>query len=101
MKQGAFEFQPQRLIDALLVRNVTKKELARVIGVTPQAITRFTKGQASPSNETVNKIVETLRFPEHYFFTPIPEHVMKLRESMAIYCRTHGSNKRCGVSTDR
>ncbi len=60
-------FNPDRLIIARMRRRLTKKELAAAISVTPATITRLEQGQNDPERQTVEALVEVLKFPEDFF----------------------------------
>lgn len=49
-------------------RGLTKRALAKEVGVTDRSITAYESGQTVPENQTVEKIASALRFPVEFFF---------------------------------
>ncbi|MDK2919606.1 MAG: hypothetical protein PWQ37_2339 [Candidatus Petromonas sp.] len=62
------EFNSKRLRNARLYRAKTISDLAEDVGVSKQAISQYENGRATPSFETLLKIVNSLRFPKEYFY---------------------------------
>lgn len=61
------EFNGERLKSARLYRGKTITELAEETDISKQAISQFEKGKATPSIETLLKIMNVLKFPREYF----------------------------------
>ena len=61
------EFNGERLKSARLYRGKTIKELADETEISKQAISQFENGKATPSIETLLKIMNVLKFPREYF----------------------------------
>ena len=61
------EFNGERLKSARLYRGKTIKELADQTEISKQAISQFENGKATPSIETLLKIMNVLKFPREYF----------------------------------
>lgn len=49
-------------------RGLTKRALAKEVGVTDRSITAYESGQTMPESQTVEKIASALRFPVEFFF---------------------------------
>ncbi len=60
-------FTPGRLSLARKRRGLTKKGLAKLVGVTPRTILRYEIGEIAPQDETAGKIAEALGFPVSFF----------------------------------
>lgn len=61
------EFNGERLKNARLYRGKTITELAEETEISKQAISQFENGKATPSIETLLKIMNVLKFPREYF----------------------------------
>lgn len=61
------EFNGERLKNARLYRGKTITDLADETGISKQAISQFENGKATPSIETLLKIMNVLKFPREYF----------------------------------
>lgn len=48
-------------------RGLTKRALAKEVGVTDRSITAYESGQTVPENQTIEKIASALRFPVRIF----------------------------------
>lgn len=66
-------FNPLRLSLARKRRGMKKRELAERIGVTERSVSSYEAGSQEPESNTLNKLSETLRFPEAFFFGDDPE----------------------------
>lgn len=62
------KIQPQKITEAREARGYNMSELAGVVGVTRQAISRYEQGQSIPSEKVIEKISNTLDFPVEFFF---------------------------------
>ncbi|MEA2834392.1 MAG: hypothetical protein QOG66_2594 [Methylobacteriaceae bacterium] len=60
-------FTPARLSLARKRRRLTKKALAKALGVTPHTVLRYETGDISPSDDVITKIAEILSFPRDFF----------------------------------
>lgn len=49
-------------------RGLTKRALAKEVGVTDRSITAYESGQTVPEGQTIEKIANVLRFPINFFF---------------------------------
>lgn len=58
-----------KLKEARIARGLTISDLAKEIGVSRQAVSKYELNQSSPSTETFNKIIQVLKFPLAFFFT--------------------------------
>lgn len=61
-------FNSDRLALARRRRGFTKKYLAEAIGVTVRALTAFEADEYPPSDETIARLAQELRFPTEFFF---------------------------------
>ena len=64
------EFNPERLDLARRRRGMTKRALAKALGITTMTLNNYRLLKHGPSSETLPKIVDTLGFPESFFFGP-------------------------------
>jgi Zn-dependent peptidase ImmA (M78 family)/DNA-binding XRE family transcriptional regulator len=60
-------FTPGRLSLARKRRGLTKKGLAKLVGVTPRTILRYEIGEIAPQDDTAEKIARALKFPVSFF----------------------------------
>lgn len=67
MKRGVANFVPSRLSQARSRRGFKKKDLARELGVSGEALRSYETGAASPLPDKVRRMSEVLNFPEHFF----------------------------------
>ena len=49
-------------------RGLTKRALAKVVGVTDRSITAYEGGQTVPESQTIRRIADALKFPVEFFF---------------------------------
>lgn len=49
-------------------RGLTKRALAKEVGVTDRSVTAYESGQTVPESQTIEKIAKALRFPVEFFF---------------------------------
>ena len=56
----------KRIIELLNIRNITQRELAREIGTTEAAISRYCRGQRVPKATTVGKMAKVLKTTTDY-----------------------------------
>lgn len=61
-------FNPKRLREARMVRELSISELADRIGVSKQAISQFELGDSIPKAENMMALIHELRFPKNFFF---------------------------------
>lgn len=62
------KFSYKLLSAARCSRGLNKSQLAALIGVTRQAVSLFEQGKSEPSNITIEKIAQVLKFPIEYFY---------------------------------
>lgn len=76
-------FNPSRLVLARKRRGMTKRALAERVGLTDRSITAFESGAAEPSEPTLTRIAQALRFPLAFFdasdLEEIPEAAASFR----------------------
>lgn len=66
-------FNPQRFSLARRRRGMKKRELANKVGVTERSVSSYENGTQVPESCTLQRIAETLNFPETFFFGDDPE----------------------------
>lgn len=78
-------FVPRRLKEARLARGYTLQQLAELIGVTRQSISKYELGQSLPSKEILYNSANILGFPIAYFYK---EYDIRQDNNSAIYFRS-------------
>ncbi|HUC91977.1 MAG TPA: XRE family transcriptional regulator [Paenibacillus sp.] len=68
-------FNPKRLREARMVRELSIAELADKIGVSKQAISQFELGESVPKAENMMAIINALRFPKSFFYGDSEQNV--------------------------
>ena len=63
-------FNPDRLDLARRRRGFTRRRLCQSVGITPQSLIRYFKGEREPGTDTVRRLAQTLRFPAKFFYGP-------------------------------
>lgn len=78
-------FEPNSLKVARYRKQLSKKDLAELIGVKPRAITGFESGEYEPSSESLKAISSATGFPEPFFSCDIelPENITASFRSLA------------------
>ena len=61
---------PQRITEAREARKYNMTQLADLLGVTKQAVSRYELDLSHPSNSVIKKMSEVLDFPESFFYKP-------------------------------
>ncbi|MBC5725853.1 ImmA/IrrE family metallo-endopeptidase [Agathobaculum sp. NSJ-28] len=61
---------PQRITEAREARKYNMTQLADLLGVTKQAVSRYELNLSHPSNSVISKMAEVLDFPERFFYKP-------------------------------
>jgi Zn-dependent peptidase ImmA (M78 family)/DNA-binding XRE family transcriptional regulator len=64
----AVGFVGSRLIEARRARGVTASDLASMVQVSVQSLSKYENGHQTPRHETVEKLAEVLGLPQPYFF---------------------------------
>jgi transcriptional regulator with XRE-family HTH domain len=64
----ALGFIPERLIEARKSRGISAVDLASMIEVSAQSLSKYENGHQTPKRETVIKLSRTLGFSEPFFF---------------------------------
>lgn len=64
----AVGFVGSRLIEARRARGVTASDLASMVQVSVQSLSKYENGHQTPRYETVQKLAEVLGLPQPYFF---------------------------------
>lgn len=62
---------PARIRQARVSRGYSMTDLAELVDVTKQAISKYEIGYTKPSAEVINKLIDVLDFPYSYFKKPI------------------------------
>src|SRR5262245_42584877 len=94
-------FIPQRLIEARLVRQMSRAELARELGVTGQAIGYYESGDRRPDMSVLLRIAEILSQPVSFFLRSGPslEGPLGTRFFRSIGTRSNKVNNALDVKT--
>lgn len=75
MTLGTTGFVGQRLVEAREARGLSNASFAELLDVvSPQAISQYEKGKATPRPEIMTLIAHKLNLPERFFLRPIEEH---------------------------
>lgn len=91
---------PEKLTEARCVRGLNVTELANLIGVTRQAVSRYEQGASDPSENVMIRVCEELNFPIEFFtntlvanrslnttfFRSLKTSEAKMRTSVEIKC---------------
>ncbi|EAU9939783.1 helix-turn-helix domain-containing protein, partial [Salmonella enterica] len=77
----------RRLKEVLNKLGYSQSELARRMGVTPQAVQRWCNGLGEPRKSALEKLSSATNMPAHWFFTPYEE-----REDRGLYINTSFSH---------
>ena len=102
MRARPAEFQPDRLRQARLHRQLTMKELADRLGITRQAISSFERRESSPSPRTLRDLARELNVPEPFLTMPIRlgentlQSAVTYRSLAASSVRSRNQAKVCG-----
>lgn len=65
-------FVGARLTEARRARGISATDLADIVGVSVQSISKYENEHQSPKLEVVHKLASQLKFPHDYFLRPIP-----------------------------
>ncbi|MCM3651344.1 ImmA/IrrE family metallo-endopeptidase [Metabacillus litoralis] len=68
---GNYHFNGDKLKLAREFHCMTVSELSQDLGVSHQMVSSYEKGDKIPTEERLKKIIEILKFPRTFFFTPI------------------------------
>lgn len=68
--KGARGFDPRRLTALRAQRGLTGKELAELVGISPEELSRYERGHSAPQIERLNAIAAVLRARPAEFITP-------------------------------
>ncbi|WP_234193250.1 XRE family transcriptional regulator [Pseudacidovorax sp. NFM-22] len=71
MTAGIRDLQPARLEQALSARNLTKGQLASLVGVSASTVTKWCKGDQSPEAETFERLASVLNLHPEWLTRPI------------------------------
>ncbi len=66
----AVGFVGSRLIEARRARGITASDLASMVQVSVQSLSKYENGHQTPRHETVEKMADVLGLPQPYFFRP-------------------------------
>ncbi len=68
----AVGFTGYRLTEARRARGVTAADLASIVEVSVQSLSKYENGHQTPRHDTVDRLATALGFPRQYFFRPQP-----------------------------
>lgn len=72
MRVGTPGFMPERLAELRAARRIlSMKELARIIGVSPSAVSRWENGTHAPDADALTALARELRVRREYFLRPV------------------------------
>ena len=84
-------FNPDRLVLARRRRGMTKVDLAKLVKLTTRSLYDFESGKAEPSQETLDLIAETLKFPTPFFQrTSVPTPTVQAASFRSLKSMTAG-----------
>ncbi|GAB0114617.1 helix-turn-helix domain-containing protein [Acidisoma sp. C75] len=75
-------FVGERLIEARKARGVSATDLADMVGVSVQSISKYENGHQSPKLDVVYSLASVLKFPRDYFLRSVPH-----RDEQPIFWR--------------
>lgn len=87
------KFQRKRLTQTRHRRMWTMSHLAELVGITPQAISSFERGDSVPKPETLRELARQLDVPEFLFTTPLRENEEQLRSIISFRSLAASSSK--------
>lgn len=67
MSSSYGRFDPAQLAQVREARQMTRTDLAEQLGVSPQAVSQYEKGQRSPSRDVIFRMSRCLKVPLHFF----------------------------------
>jgi Zn-dependent peptidase ImmA (M78 family)/DNA-binding XRE family transcriptional regulator len=70
----AVGFYGERLIQARRARGIAAADLASMVEVSAQSLSKYENGHQTPRHETVHRLAKTLGLPRQYFFRSPPPH---------------------------
>ncbi|MDT2287631.1 helix-turn-helix transcriptional regulator [Paenibacillus larvae] len=80
------KFIPDRLIEAREARGFTLTDLANIVEISHQAISKYEKEKATLNHDTLEKLSDALHVPVTYFYKSYPKKV-----DGVIYFRSNGN----------
>lgn len=75
-------FVGQRLVEARRARGMSATDLAGIVGVSVQSVSKYENGHQSPSLETFHALARALNIPRDYFLRPL-----KLADERPVFWR--------------
>jgi Predicted transcriptional regulator with C-terminal CBS domains len=78
-------------------KNITQKELGRLIGVSESQIGQYEKGYRNPKLETLKKIARALEVPYTYLLDHEPQKDPFLNELLEIFSQLNITNKKKAI----
>ncbi|KXG73825.1 helix-turn-helix domain-containing protein [Thermotalea metallivorans] len=89
--EGTSQIVGERIKQARLYREMTQEDLADLLGIKKQTISKYEKGDITISTDIIFKLRNALKFPVKFFYTPYTNSEKK--ESI-IYFRTKNIPKK-------
>jgi len=63
-------FVGTRLLEARRARGITAADLASMVQISAQSLSKYENGHQTPRRDTVDRLARTLGMPLQYFFRP-------------------------------
>jgi len=77
MTKGINDLQPSRLEQALAARNLTKGQLASLVGVAASTVTKWCKGDQAPEADTFDRLASVLNVQPEWLTRPMLPAIAK------------------------
>jgi Zn-dependent peptidase ImmA (M78 family)/DNA-binding XRE family transcriptional regulator len=84
------KLNPVHLREIRIVRGYTLESLAKLLGVTKQAVSKYENGLASPSPEIIEKMINVLKIPRSYL---TKEEIITRSSICPLFFRTKKSTR--------
>lgn len=96
MPPGTPGFVGGRLTEAREARGLTAIALADLLGVSRAAVSQYESGQATPRPEIMQKMMQVLNLPPHFFSRPVSERKSPTVFYRSLSAATKGARTRAG-----
>lgn len=88
----------ERIKQARIYREMTQAELAELLEIKKQSISKYEKGDMIPSTDIIFKLRNALRFPMNFFYT---QHDEEVKKQSIVYFRTKNIPKKTKESLEQ